>query len=220
MSTQRHIAIAGASGLVGHSILLNALDDPSVEEVHVLCRNPVKVSHSKIVEHLVDFQLIPPLPAISEVYLAVGTTMRQAGSRAAFKAVDFDINMAAAQAAIDAGAQRIGLVSAMAADPKSLMFYNRVKGELEDALSALSPQTLVIARPSLLLGDREILGQEPRVSETLTMYAGRLLGSIVPPNYRPIQAQKVAKALLRHVPQDQGKIILSSGEMQISKRAI
>ncbi|MDW6002486.1 Rossmann-fold NAD(P)-binding domain-containing protein [Vibrio mangrovi] len=214
MATQRHIAIAGASGLVGHSILLDALDDASVEEVHVLCRNPVKVSHPKLVEHLVDFQLIPPLPKISEVYLAVGTTMHQAGSREAFRNVDLEINLAVARAAVAAGAQRIGLVSAMAANPKSFFFYNRVKGELEEALTTLAPEGLVIARPSLLLGDREALGQPIRLSETLTMYAGKVLGPLVPQNYRPIQAQNVARALLRHVPNADRKIVLCSGEMQ------
>ncbi|WNJ96725.1 hypothetical protein RND59_06525 [Vibrio ruber] len=214
MTGQRHIAIAGASGLVGHSILLNALDDPSIGEVHVLCRHPVKVSHPKLLEHQVDFQLIPPLPAINEVYLAIGTTMHQAGSRAAFRAVDLAINLAVAQAAIAAGAQRIGLVSAMAANPKSPFFYNRVKGELEAALTDLSPQGLVIARPSMLLGDREALGQPVRLSETLTKYVSQAIKPLIPQNYRPIEAPKVAQALLNHVPTADRTIILRSGEMQ------
>ncbi|KUI96897.1 nucleoside-diphosphate sugar epimerase [Vibrio sp. MEBiC08052] len=214
MTGQRHIAIAGASGLVGHSILRNALDDPSIGEVHVLCRQPVKVSHPKLLEHQVDFQLIPPLPAINEVYLAVGTTMHQAGSQAAFRAVDLAINLAVAQAALAAGAQRIGLVSAMAANPKSLFFYNRVKGELEQALTTLSPEGLVIARPSMLLGDRQALGQPARLSETLTKYVSQAVRPLIPQNYRPIEAQKVARALLNHVPTADRTIILRSGEMQ------
>ncbi|MDW6091344.1 NAD-dependent epimerase/dehydratase family protein [Vibrio rhizosphaerae] len=214
MAGKRHIAIAGASGLVGNAILRNALEDPSIEEVHVLCRQPLTVSHPKLLEHQVDFQLIPPLPEINEVYLAVGTTMHQAGSRAAFRAVDLTINLAVAQAARAAGAQRIGLVSAMAANPKSPFFYNRVKGELEAALTDLSPDGLVIARPSMLLGDREALGQPIRASETLTRYASRVVWPLIPQHYRPIQAQKVARALLHHVPTTDQTIILRSGEMQ------
>ncbi len=214
MTGQRHIAIAGASGLVGNVLLLNALDDPSIGAVHVLCRRPVKVSHPKLLEHQVDFQLIPPLPAIDEVYLAVGTTMHQAGSRAAFRSVDLAINLAVAQAALAAGAQRIGVVSAMAANPKSRFFYNRVKGELEQALTALSPDGLVIARPSMLLGDRQTLGQPVRLSETLTKYISQAVKPLIPRDYRPIEAQKVARALLTHVPTADQTIILRSGEMQ------
>ncbi|WP_182287929.1 Rossmann-fold NAD(P)-binding domain-containing protein [Vibrio spartinae] len=177
MTGQRHIAIAGASGLVGNSLLRTALD---------------------------------------EVYLAVGTTMHQAGSRDAFRAVDLAINLAVTQAALAAGAQRIGLVSAMAANPKSLFFYNRVKGELEQALTALSPDGLVIARPSMLLGDRQTLGQSVRLSETLTKYVSQAVRPLIPRDYRPIEAQKVARALLSHVPTAEQTIILRSGEMQMA----
>ena len=103
---------------------------------------------------IVDFRAIPPLPPLDEAYLALGTTIKQAGSREAFRAVDLDANLAVTRAALGAGARRVGLVSAMGADAASTVFYNRTKGELEDALKALPLETLVIARPSLLAGDR------------------------------------------------------------------
>src|SRR5581483_6669242 len=78
---------------------------------------------------------LPPLPPVDEVYLALGTTIKVAGSQAAFRAVDYDANLAVARAALAAGARRCGLVSAMGADAKSKVFYNRVKGELEEALA-------------------------------------------------------------------------------------
>lgn len=86
--------------------------------------------------------------------------MKVAGSKAAFRAVDFNANLAVAQAAIRAGASRIGLVSAGGANVKSSMFYTRVKGELEEALRALTLTTLVIARPSLLLDYRSGWGSQ------------------------------------------------------------
>lgn len=206
--------VAGASGLVGHSILQGLLDDPSVGEVHVLARRDLLVRHPKLTVHQVDFARIPPLPAIDEVYLALGTTLRQAGGRAAFRAVDFDANLAVAKAALLAGAQRIGLVSAYRADPNSSYFYTRVKGELEQALRLLLPQSLVIARPSFLLGDRTTLRQPPRPGEKIGIWLSKLLSPVVPTNYRPVEAQCVANALLATVRQCQGSMILLPQDLQ------
>jgi uncharacterized protein YbjT (DUF2867 family) len=149
---KRAVALAGATGLVGRALLDGLLADTCVQEVHVLARRKPRVAHAKITCHIVDFAALPPLPPVDEVYLALGTTIKVAGSQAAFRAVDFDANLAVARAALAAGARRCGLVSAMGADATSSVFYNRVKGELEEALAQLSFDALVIARPSLLLG--------------------------------------------------------------------
>lgn len=174
-------------------------------------------AHPKLRAHVVDFAELPALPALpqaDEVYLALGTTIRQAGSRAAFRAVDLDANLAVATAAFEAGARRIGLVSAMGADPGSRIFYNRVKGELEHALSRLPWSALVIARPSLLLGDRAALGQPARFGEGLGARIGAALRPLIPMNLRPIAAERVAQALLTLVPSAVGKHVLFSGAMQ------
>jgi uncharacterized protein YbjT (DUF2867 family) len=112
------------------------------------------------------------------------------------------------------GAQRIGLVSAMGADARSSIFYSRVKGELEDALASLGFATLVIARPSMLAGDRAALGQPVRGGEQLAVKASRWLRPLIPANYRSIAARDVAAALLREVPRAEGKKVLPSGAMQ------
>jgi uncharacterized protein YbjT (DUF2867 family) len=130
------VALAGATGLVGRSILEGLLADPSVQAVHVLGRRKPRVAHARITGHIADFAALPPLAPVEEVYLALGTTVKVAGSQAAFRAVDFDANLAVAGAALAAGARRCGLVSAMGANAKSSMFYNRVKGELEEALAS------------------------------------------------------------------------------------
>lgn len=210
----RRVLIAGATGLVGSSILRGLLEDDSVAEVHALCRREFGIRHPKLAMHVVDFQTIPSLPPMDEIYLALGTTIKQAGSQAAFRSVDFDANLAVAKAGLQAGARRIGLVSAMAANARSRVFYNRVKGELEDALQALSPGTLVIARPSFLLGNREALNQPARFGEKLGIGLSKMLKPLLPANYRPVAASRVARALLANVPLSRGKRLLLSGELQ------
>jgi uncharacterized protein YbjT (DUF2867 family) len=213
-TAERTVVLAGATGLVGRAILEGLLADASVAAVHALGRREPGVSHPRLIPHVVDFKALPPLPPLDEVYLALGATIKAAGSRAAFRAVDFDANLSVARVALAAGARRCGLVSAMGADAKSRVFYNRVKGETEEALARLQFGGLVIARPSLLLGEREALGQPARAAERVATAVGKLLGPLVPANYRPVAAVDVAKALLARVPTARGRAVLPSGELQ------
>jgi uncharacterized protein YbjT (DUF2867 family) len=167
----------------------------------------------KVRSYIVDFAALPALPRADEVYLALGTTIKVAGSQAAFRAVDHDANLAVARAALAAGAKRAGLVSAMGASARSGIFYSRVKGELEDALTALGFDGLVIARPSILAGDRETLGQPVRRGEGIALAVSRLLGPLIPANYRSVAATDVARALLTRVPAVRGREIVLSGAM-------
>jgi uncharacterized protein YbjT (DUF2867 family) len=212
--TTRSVVLAGATGLVGKEILTGLLADASVGAVYALVRRPLDLQHPKLTAHVVNFTALPRLPAVDEAYLALGTTIKVAGSQAAFRVVDFDANLAVAQAAQNAGARRVGLVSAMGANAHSSIFYNLVKGELEEALMALGLDGLVIARPSLLTGNREALGQPPRAGEKLAMVSGTLLRPLIPANYRPIAAANVARALLNRVPTARGVEVLLSGAMQ------
>ena len=208
------MVLAGATGLVGREILQGLLADDSVKAVHVLGRRALDLKHPKLASHVVDFAALPPLPSVDEAYLALGTTIKVAGSQPAFRAVDFDANLAVARAAMAAGARRAGLVSAMGADAHSRVFYSRVKGELEDALAALNFGGLVVARPSMLVGDREALGQPVRSGERVAMHVGAVLGPLIPANYRPIAASNVARALLTRVPTARAREVLLSGVMQ------
>ncbi len=130
------------------------------------------------------------------MFIALGTTIKAAGSEAAFRQVDFDFVVNVARGAKAAGATRLAVVSAIGADAKSHIFYNRVKGEMQDAIAELGFAAVVIAQPSLLLGDRDALGQPARSSE---IWAARLLvplGWLMPKAVRPIPARTVASSLL------------------------
>ena len=210
----RTALVAGSTGLVGREILRGLLADDSVVAVHALARRPLDARHPKLTTQVVDFAALPPLPSVDETYLALGTTIKVAGSQSAFRAVDFDANLAVAVAAQVAGARRLGLVSALGADPQSRVFYNRVKGELEAAIEGLGYEGLVIARPSLLVGDRSALGQPARRGERIGLQLSRWLGPLIPDNVRPITARNVAAALLRTVPVAHGAQVLMSGQMQ------
>jgi uncharacterized protein YbjT (DUF2867 family) len=210
----RKVLLAGATGLIGGYLLEGLLADGRVAEVHVLVRRPLNVSHPKLLVHRVDFTALPALPPIDEAYLALGTTIKVAGSREAFRAVDLQANLAVAKAAVQAGARRIGLVSAVGANAHSPVFYNRVKGELEEALKALGLQALVIARPSLLLDSRKHLGQPLRLAESLAIPMARLMAPLIPGPYTPVYGSSVAKTLLELVPSAQGLLVLPSQELK------
>lgn len=207
---QRKVLLAGATGLVGGLILQALLADRTVSEVHALSRRPLSIRHPKLQVHIVDFRCLPVLPQVDEVYLAIGTTIKVAGSQAAFRAADLEANLAVAQAAYAAGARRVGLVSAAAANAKSSMFYNRVKGELEDALKAMNLTSLVIAQPSLLLDYRDGLQQPTRIGELIAIPIAKLLAPILPGTYRPVRARAVAQSLVKTVPTANGVVVLAS----------
>jgi uncharacterized protein YbjT (DUF2867 family) len=98
--------------------------------------------------------------------------------------------------------------------PQVQVFYSRVKGELEDALAKLPFKGLVIARPSMLTGDRKAIGQPERPVEKVFMVVSKIVGSLIPANYRAIAAAQVAQALLVQTPVAEGRVVLLSGEMQ------
>ena len=210
--------VAGATGLVGREVLAALLADKRYAAIHCVGRRPAAVQHAKLTSHIVDMGVLTSLAGIGrvdDVFIALGTTIKTAGSQAAFRAVDFDAVVAVARAARKLGATRLGVVSAMGADAHSRVFYSRVKGEMEDAVAKLGYTTLVFARPSLLDGDREALAQTTRPAESLSLAAMALLKPLIPANYRAITATKVAKALLSAINSaGAGVRVLPSGEMQ------
>ncbi len=207
--------VAGATGLVGREILAALLADKRYRAVHVLGRRAPPITHPKLHVHTVDFAHLGELPQVDEVYIGLGTTIKVAGSQSAFRAIDLNAVIAVAKVAHKAGAMRVGVVSAMGANAKSSVFYNRVKGEMEEALGQLGYTTVVIARPSFIEGDRAALDQPGRSGEGLALMAMRALRPLIPSNYRVIAAPQIAQALLQAVQQAKPGIhTLLSGEMQ------
>ena len=209
--------LAGASGLVGRALLSLLLESPRYRRVHILLRRamPDLGGHRKLVTTVVDFAALPPLPPADDLFIALGTTIRAAGSQQAFRRVDFDAVVDTAREGRAAGARRLLVVSALGADPNSPVFYNRVKGEMQQAIVTLGYESVVIAQPSLLIGDRAALGQPTRLAEE---WAQRLLRPVlgwVPARLRPIAASDVADAMLRAaLDAAPGVRILASSEMQ------
>ena len=211
----RVVLVAGATGLVGREILADLLADKTVAAVHCVGRRALELKHPKLTSHVVDFAALPALPKVDECFIALGTTIKVAGSQEAFRALDLKAVEAVALAVKRSGATKLGVVSAMGANTHSRVFYNRIKGEMELSLARMGFKSLVIARPSLIDGDRAALGQAGRAGEGLGLKLARGLAPLIPANYRAIKASDIAHALVRHVNAGvPGVVTLMSGEMQ------
>ena len=213
--------VAGATGLVGREILAALLADKSYKTVHSVGRRKIDLKHPKLVQHVVDFANLKDLPPVDDVHIALGTTIKVAGSQAAFRAVDFEAIVAVARTALAQGASKLGVVSAMGASTRSPIFYNQVKGEMEAAVSALGYSSVSIAQPSMLAGDRAALDQPVRGGEGLALVVTRWLKPLIPANYQSVQAADVAAGLLRAVRAGQpGVRRVLSGALQGSSKGI
>jgi uncharacterized protein YbjT (DUF2867 family) len=193
------VMLLGATGLTGGLVLRGLLEAAEVTAVVAPVRSSLALTHPKLSAPTVDFEALSRQPewfAVDAVICCLGTTIRKAGSQAAFRRVDLDYPLAAAKLARAAGARHFLLMSAMGARSDSRFFYNRVKAQLEDALRSLGFDSLIIYQPGLLLGERD----EFRLGEAM---AGRLLpilntalaGPLSP--YKAIHAQTVARAILQ-----------------------
>ncbi len=205
------VLLLGGTGLVGRACLRRLLAEPSVDRIVVPARRPPAEPPSpRLAVHVMDLTHLADradLFMVDQVICALGTTMRRAGSEAAFRAVDHDLPLAAARAARAARARHFLLVSSLGADAGSRVFYSRVKGEVEEALRKMDWPSLTIVRPSLLLGDRA----EFRPGEWLA----QRLGWLVPGRYAPIHADAVAAALVRLAREDApGTRVVESSEMR------
>ena len=191
--------LLGATGLVGGHLLDLLLDDPAWSRVIVLGRRPVKREHPKLEQRVADLARMEEHAdafAADHVFCALGTTLRAAGSRDAFRRVDHDLVVESARLAARAGAGRYLLVSSAGASPRSPVFYTRVKGEAEEGVLEQPLASAVILRPSQLMGDRD----EHRPGEEV---AQRLMRAMEPlmvgplRRLRAVHARTVARAMAR-----------------------
>lgn len=207
---RRRVLLLGATGLVGSELLDLLLDDATVESVTALVRRPTGRSDTHLDERVLSLDEMASASDVfdvDDVFCALGTTIAKAGSQKQFRVVDHDYPLEAARRAHESGATHLLLVSALGANARSRVFYNRVKGELESAIVAIGFRSVSIARPSLLLGERA----EHRRGEELA----KRFAFLTPARYKPIEARAVAAALVAAARDPQpGVRILESREMR------
>jgi len=204
--------IAGATGLVGRHLLDLLLEDDRYEQVYVLTRKPLP-GHPRLQVLQTDFKNLSSFvwPAVNDVFCCLGTTLRAAGSKEAFRAVDLDYPLAIAHGTKRAGATQYLLVSALGADKKSGIFYNRVKGEVEEKIAQAGFSAVHLFRPSLLLG----LRHEKRPGEDAAKWVNQWLGLLIPKPYKAIDAGKVARAMMHWAKKETNGIsVHESGRLQ------
>ena len=187
----------GSTGLVGSELMKTLLNSPRYSHVCIFVRKIIDLNHPKLEQVLIDFdnpETIEKSIKGDEIFICLGTTMAKAGSKAAFYKVDYTYCHNIAAIASKNKVKNIMLISSMGASVDSMIYYSKVKGEIERDISRLSFDSVNIIRPSLLLGDRS----EHRLGEKIFSVISRWLSFVyVGPlkKYAAIQASKVAKAM-------------------------
>jgi uncharacterized protein YbjT (DUF2867 family) len=194
--TQDTALIAGATGLTGGHCMKTLLGSGDYQQVVALTRRPLAEPHPRLVQMMVDFDKLDEVefPA-ADVFCALGTTIKRAGSQHAFLKVDFEYARVVAERSAAAGAKQFALVSSVGADPNSSNFYLRVKAQLEKAVGALPFESVHFFRPSFLMGVRT----ERRLADSVGIPIARalqfaLVGKLR--KYRPMPAETLARAML------------------------
>lgn len=222
MENQKTALIAGATGLVGSELLRLLIAQKKYRKIYVPVRRKTGLDAQCVEEMLINFNdLEDELKNINadEVYCCLGTTMKKAGSKQAFYRVDYQYPYDLAKIMKKNGAERFLLVSSIGADPKSLFYYSRVKGDLEEALKEIGFRSLVIFRPSLLLGERD----EKRTGEDIAKNVYKAIDKLfVGPlaKYAGIEAHVVASAMLAMACKElDGCKVLESDEIRKAGKA-
>lgn len=202
MEIQQHTKVAvlfGATGLIGNCCLRRLLTHQAYEKVISIGRSPIKASHPKLIHYEVDMtqtENYRHLMRGDDLFICLGTTIRKAGTKEAFYAVDHDLIFNIAKTGSLQGMNQLIFVSSIGADARSLVFYLKVKGELEDDVRRLPYWGTHIMRPSVLLGQREEqrLGEKlaGRLSKGLQFFSGSIIGDLA-----PIDGDDVAKSMVQ-----------------------
>lgn len=198
MNAKKIAIVAGASGLIGSHLVRLLLEDTNYGEVVTIGRTKLNLDHEKLTQVSFDFSnknSFDELPQADALFCCLGTTIKKAGSRANFKLVDYHFPLQLGEWGKRKGVNAFHIVSSLGANPKSAVFYSKVKGEIEEALSQLNYPSLFIYQPSLLLGERKENRLGEKVAKVLMkITAPFMLGGLS--KYKPIESKTVAKAML------------------------
>ncbi|MBC7539357.1 MAG: NAD(P)H-binding protein [Bacteriovorax sp.] len=216
----KNIILAGSSGLVGGFALKNLLSDARVGKIILVSRTSQNISNPKIIQIICSLDLLDSVDLadygvdrIDAGLCSLGSTIKKAGNKEAFKKVDKDFVINVAEFSKKFGSKQFAVISALGADSKSPFFYNQVKGEMEAALSALKFSKLTIIRPSLILGERsEVRGAERFLKKISPFLSTTLIGPLK--KYRGIEAHRVAAYLTDSIfSETTGSTIIENSEM-------
>lgn len=204
-STQKTAVVIGATGLVGTEIVRQLLSDDRYEMVKIFHRRSTNIDHPNLQEYIINFhemRIWKHLITGDELYSALGTTLKTAGSKAAQFEVDFDFQLDIAKHAFENGIQKYALVSSLGATEATKNFYLNMKGKLDREVRNIGFKKLVILRPSLLTGGRK----EKRIGEVLSEPVLKAITRIPGlKKYTPIKARDVAEAMINVMNSDSGK---------------
>ena len=196
MGVNKSAIVIGATGLVGRHLTQQLLKEDYFGQVIVFVRRSTGISHNKLVEHIIDFNNLDTIKGKVNgdvLFSALGTTLKQAGSKNAQYLVDYTFQYEVAKIASDNGVKKYFLVSSSGANSKSRFFYTKMKGELDVAVSGLPFSQINIFRPSLLLGERT----EKRTMEILGSKIIKLINYLpFLRKYRAIKGEEVARAMI------------------------
>lgn len=206
--------LLGATGLTGSHLLNMLLDSKQYHSVIIYIRKPVNIHHPKLEERLIDYDTWQEAVKADDVFCCLGTTIKKAKTREAFKKVDLEYPVKIAQLQYKAGSKKFLAVSAMGADSHSAIFYSQVKGEMETLLQQIGYGSLFIFRPSFITGDRK----EKRAGESIGIGLSKLISPLlIGPlrKYKPVSAYAIAKAMLHGAQTEtRGTQILLSDEIK------
>lgn len=186
--------VVGATGAVGRETLRGLCEDENYDKIIVWARRELKFNHEKLETQIVNFSDVKNMPPreIDEIFCALGTTMKQAGSRGQFYKVDVSYPVNIAKWGIASGARRFALISSQGADERSRFFYLRAKGKAEKKIAALGFKSLQIARLPAIKSERE----QVRMGELFTIWLFGLLPKFILTNYRPMSTKDIAAAVI------------------------
>ncbi len=206
--------VAGSSGLIGRQLLSLLLEDSRYAKIIAISRKPLELTHPKLENVVLDFaHLEQHSQALrcNDIFCCLGTTIKKVKTKEAFRKVDFDYPVELARIGKEQGAEKYLLVSALGANKNSSLFYNQVKGEVEDAIAKIEIPALHIFRPSLLIGPRA----EQRGGEEAAKWVYKIFGFVIPAKYMAIESIKVARAMIFLAQEKvKGIVIHESKELQ------